>query len=97
MKYKFMLSTYQFEAVLYPPRTPFIAEQMKPETVQGSGTTTYASTMHDLEVKLCLLPALYFWRSDCMRVNGNTFVQRRPSDREERERLTRAVVVAGPR
>ncbi|EAW21201.1 uncharacterized protein NFIA_063620 [Aspergillus fischeri NRRL 181] len=96
IKYKFMLSTYQFEAVLYPPRTPFLAEQMKPETVEGSDLTTSASTMHDLEVKLCLLPSLYFWRSDCMRVNGNTFVQRHPSDREECERLTKAVVVAEP-
>ncbi|RHZ51805.1 uncharacterized protein CDV56_106246 [Aspergillus thermomutatus] len=95
IKYKFMLSTYQFEAVLYPPRTPFRAEQMKPETVQGSEMTTNASTMHGIEVKLCLLPSLYFWRSDCMRVNCKTFVQRLPSDRQECERLTQAVVVAG--
>jgi hypothetical protein len=97
MKYKFMLSTYQFEAVLYPPRTPFLPEQMKPETMQGSEMTTYASTVHDLEVKLCLLPSLYLWRSDRMRVDSNTFVQRHPSDRDECERLTKAVVVAEPR
>ncbi|GFF36560.1 hypothetical protein IFM46972_04927 [Aspergillus udagawae] len=97
IKYKSMLSTYQFEAVLYPPRTPFLAEQMKPETVQGSDMTTYASTTHDLEVKLCLLPSLYLWRSDRMRVDSNTFVQRHPSDRDECERLTKAVVVAEPR
>jgi hypothetical protein len=96
IKYKFMLSTYQFEAVLYPPRTPFQKEQMEPETAEGCKLTTSASTMRDLEVKLCLLPSLYFWRSDCMRVNGNTFVQRHPSDREECERLTKAVVVAEP-
>ncbi|GFG09689.1 hypothetical protein IFM5058_04551 [Aspergillus udagawae] len=97
MKYKFMLSTYQFEAVLYPPRTPFQPEQMKPETMQGSEMTRYASTVHDLEVKLCLLPSLYLWRSDRMRVDSNTFVQRHPSDRDECERLTKAVVVAEPR
>ncbi|GFF88428.1 hypothetical protein IFM60648_08386 [Aspergillus lentulus] len=96
IKYKFMLSTYQFEAVLYPPGTPFLEEQMEPETAEGSKLTTSASTMRDLEVKLCLLPSLYFWRSDCMRVHGSTFVQRHPSDREERERLTKAVVVAEP-
>jgi hypothetical protein len=96
IKYKFMLSTYQFEAVLYPPRAPFLEEQMQPETAEGCRLTTSASTMRDLEVKLCLLPSLYFWRSDCMRVNGNTFVQRHPSDREECERLTKAVVVAEP-
>lgn len=94
IKYEFVTSSYQFEVALYQPQTPFDSDQMTPETMEGSSIRTDLSGQ-DLEVKLCLLPAIYALRYDPTEVMYNNFVNRDLSERRKSEQLTEAVVVIG--
>ncbi|KAI9933209.1 hypothetical protein MW887_007681 [Aspergillus wentii] len=97
IKCQFVTRSYRFEAVLHPPQTRFEPEQMKAETIQGGVLQADGSSMQqNLEVRLCLLPALYALRHDSTQVVYRNFVQRDAHERRDSEQLTKAVVAVEP-
>jgi hypothetical protein len=91
-----MISTHKFAAVFQPPHTPFKEDKMKAETISGAPLQRTPPVARNLEVKICLLPSLHALKQGCTQVLYNNFIQQNPTEGEEWEQLTEAIVVVEP-
>jgi hypothetical protein len=89
LKADLLVSTYQFEAVLYPPGSVFDNKGMIAEVMAGGRATPSQS----MEVNLCLLPSLYALKREKKFVEYKNFDRRDSSQWKESERLTEAIVI----